>query len=105
MDNLARWAGYPGMAGGSVGVFSVEPAALRAVCVYASATGRLTSDASATSDPLAPFWMVAAVAWFLGNIGFAVAIIRGGGLSGMGGWLLLAGGGTRPGVPGVPAAS
>src|SRR3989304_3634913 len=56
---------------------AVGAAALLSVVVYASATGRLTSDASATSDPLAPFWMVTAVAWVLGNIGFALAIIPG----------------------------
>src|SRR3989304_1502445 len=78
---------------------AIGAAALLAVFVYASATGRLTSDASATSDPLAPFWMVTAVAWVLGNIGFPVAIIPGRVLSVMGGWLRLCGGGTRPGVP------
>ena len=77
---------------------AVGAAALLAVFVYASATGRLTSDASATSDPLAPFWMVTAVAWFLGNIGFAVAIIRGRVLWVMGGWLVLAGAVTGLGV-------
>jgi hypothetical protein len=70
---------------------AVGAAALLAVFVYAAATDRLTYDASATSDPLAPFWMATAVAWFLGNIGFAVAIIRGRVLSVMGGWLVLAG--------------
>jgi hypothetical protein len=35
--------------------------------------------------------MGTAVAWFLGNIGFAVAIIRAKVLSVIGGWLVLAG--------------
>jgi len=65
--------------------------ALLAVFVYAAATNQMNTGASQASDPLAPYWTVTAIAWFLGNIGFAVAIIRGRALSVVGGWLVLAG--------------
>lgn len=81
---------------------AVGAVALLAVFVYAAATDRLTFEASATSDPLAPLWIVTAVAWFLGNIGFAVAIIRAQVLSVTGGWLVLAGAVVGLGVSAVP---
>ncbi len=65
--------------------------ALLAVFAYAAATNKLNFDASAASDPLTPFWIVTAITWFLGNIGFGVAIIRARALSMVGGWLVLAG--------------
>src|SRR3970040_2076832 len=46
----------------SAALSAVGAAALRAVFVHASATGRLTSDARATADALGPFWMVTAAA-------------------------------------------
>lgn len=65
--------------------------ALLAVFAYAAATNKLNFEATATSDPLTPLWIVTAIAWFLGNLGFAVAIIRAKALSVIGGWLVLAG--------------
>lgn len=70
---------------------AVGAVALLAVFVYAVATNQMSTSASQASDPLAPYWMVTAIAWFLGNIGFAVAIIRSRALSVIGGWLVLAG--------------
>lgn len=70
---------------------TIGAVALLAVFVYAAATDKLNFAATATSDPLTPFWIVTAIAWFLGNVGFAVAIIRAGALSVIGGWLVLAG--------------
>ena len=68
-------------------------AALLVVFVYAAATGGISSggDYDPASDPLTPFWIVTAVAWFLGNIGYAVALIRGRALSTLGAWLVLGG--------------
>jgi len=77
---------------------AVGAVALVAVFVFAVATNRLTPSADPTSDPLAPFWMVTAVAWFLGNIGFGAAIVRAKVLSVVGGWLVLAGAVTGLGV-------
>lgn len=65
--------------------------ALLAVFAYAVATDRLTPTSEPTSDPLAPFWTVTAIAWFLGNLGFGLAIVRGKSPSVIGGWLVLAG--------------
>ncbi|MBI2762283.1 MAG: hypothetical protein HYX54_00780 [Chloroflexi bacterium] len=70
---------------------TIGAVAILAVFAYAAATNKVNFDATATSDPLTPFWIVTAIAWFLGNIGFAVAIIRAGALSVIGGWLVLAG--------------
>lgn len=107
MEMLARGAGYFAIAGGVlaailVGVVVYDPdtgawlgfflvVALLAVFAYAAATNQLNFDATATSDPLTPFWIVTAIAWFLGTIGFGVAIIRARALSAIGGWLVLAG--------------
>ena len=65
--------------------------ALLAVFAFAVATDRLSFEEDASSDPLAPFWLVTALAWFIGNIGFAVALIRARVLSPIGAWLVLAG--------------
>jgi hypothetical protein len=70
---------------------AIGAGALLVVFAYAAATGQLSFDATATSDPLAPLWAVTAIAWFFGNIGFGVAIIRTKVLSVIGGWLVLAG--------------
>ena len=59
---------------------------------YAAAASQATSgSADPASDPLAPVWLVSAVAWFIGNIGFAVALLRARVLSSIGAWLVLAG--------------
>jgi len=64
---------------------------LLAVFAYAAATGGLSGDYSGTSDPLAPFWIATAAAWFIGNIGYAVAMLRARAVSAYGAWLVLAG--------------
>jgi hypothetical protein len=84
---------------------AVGAGALLIVFAYAAATSQLNFDASATSDPLAPFWAVTAIAWFLGNIGFAVAIIRARMLSVIGGWLVLVGAVAGVGLSLLPTDS
>ena len=75
----------------SASLSGVGAIAFLSVFAFALATNRLTSTSEPTSDPLAPFWAFTAIAWFLGNLGFGVAIIRGKALSVIGGWLVLAG--------------
>lgn len=67
--------------------------ALLGVFAYAAASGGISTEGeySPADDPLTPFWVVTAAAWFVGNIGFAVALIRGRALSAIGAWLVLAG--------------
>lgn len=43
------------------------------------------------TDPLNPFWIVTTAAFLLGNLGFAVALIRAKAISSIGAWLVLAG--------------
>jgi len=64
------------------------------VFAYASvATSSLSSSGtySPASDPLTPFWIVTAFAWFLGNLGYAIALVRARAMSTVGAWLVLAG--------------
>jgi hypothetical protein len=49
------------------------------------------SGYTVATDPLIPLWIATAGAWFVGNLGFAVALIRGRALSRLGAWLVLAG--------------
>ena len=67
--------------------------ALLGVFAYAAATGGLSSEAAydPATDPLTPLWIATAAAWFLGNIGYAVALLRGRALSAIGAWLVLGG--------------
>jgi len=60
------------------------------VAAYAIATNQLDSGQTGP-DPLWPFWIVTFGAWMGGNVGFAVALIRGRSLSSLGAWLVLAG--------------
>src|SRR3990170_908341 len=53
--------------------------------------GLLLDSGQTGADPLWPFWMVTFGAWLVGNVGFAVALIRGRSLSSLGAWLVLAG--------------
>jgi len=83
---------------------AIGAAALLVVFAYAAATNQMNFDASAASDPLMPFWAVTAIAWFLGNIGFGVAIVRAKALSANGGWLVLAGAVAGVGMSLIPSA-
>jgi hypothetical protein len=60
---------------------------------YAAVTGGLgtTGNYDPASDLLTPLWIATAIAWFLGNLGYAVALIRARTLSPIGAWLVLAG--------------
>ena len=60
------------------------------VGVYAVATNQLDSGQTG-ADPLWPFWMVTFGAWLVGNVGFAVALIRARSLSVIGAWLVVVG--------------
>lgn len=68
--------------------------ALTLVLVFAGSivSGEGTSsNYSVSADPLILFWIATAGAWFLGNLGYAAALIRGGALSRLGAWLVFAG--------------
>jgi len=84
-----------GSAVGQLGRVSAWVSALGAlglvlVGAYAFATNQL--DTSGTgNDPLLPLWLVTSLAWFLGALGFAGALIRGRALAPIGAWLVLAG--------------
>ena len=87
-----RTAGSTGRLGrGSAWLSTIGAVGLLALFGYAEATNGLSGNYSAASDPLTPFWIVTALAWFIGNIGFAVALIRAKVLSSIGAWLVLAG--------------
>ena len=77
--------------GGAVGLLAVF------------AYGLLTDQV--TSASLNPLWAVTAGAWFLGSIGFGVAIIRSKALSVLGGWLVLAGAVIGAGTSVIPSDS
>jgi hypothetical protein len=83
---------------------AIGASALLAVFVYAVATNQMKFDATATSDPLLPLWAVTAIAWFLGDIGFGIAIVRAKALSASGGWLVLAGAVAGVGMSLYPSA-
>ena len=78
---------------GSAWLSALGAVGLLAVFVYAAATNGLSTggDYDPAKDPLTPFWIVTAGAWFIGNIGFAVALLRARVLSSYGAWLVLAG--------------
>jgi len=67
--------------------------ALLLVFAYAIATGGVSTDDTydPASDPFTPFWIATAVAWFVGNLGYAAALIRAKALSPIGAWLVVAG--------------
>ncbi len=66
--------------------------ALLGVFAYAAATTGLSStDYDPATDPLTPFWIATAGAWFIGNIGYAAAMLRARVVSVYGAWLVLAG--------------
>lgn len=83
---LGRWSGWLS-ALGALGIL--------VIFAYAAATNQLAngsgSSSGAAADPLAPLWTLTAVAWFIGTMGYSVAIIRAKALSPIGGWLVLAG--------------
>ena len=57
---------------------------------YAIATNQYETGATG-NDPMTPFWIVLSLAWLVGALGFAVALIRGRALSSIGAWLVLVG--------------
>ena len=75
---------------------------LLAVFVYAAATGQMSFEEGAGG--LAPLWAVTAVAWFLGNIGFGLAVARAGVPSRIGGWLVVIGAVAGAGLGVIPNA-
>ena len=71
---------------------AVGALAIVAVFGYSLVSGEGTgSNYSVSSDPLILLWIVTAGAWFLGNLGYAAALIRAHALSRLGAWLVLAG--------------
>ncbi|HSO28760.1 MAG TPA: hypothetical protein VLS28_02545 [Candidatus Sulfomarinibacteraceae bacterium] len=83
----------------------VGAAALLVAFAYAAATDQLTFDATASAGSLTLVWAVTAITWFLGNIGFGVAIVRAKVLSVIGGWLVLAGSVAGVGMSLIPNAA
>ena len=85
---LGMWAAW---------LSAIGAVGLLVVFAYAVATNQMNYDPAAveaadgSSYPLAPLWMVTAGAWFVGNLGFAVALIRARLFSPIGGWLVAAG--------------
>lgn len=57
---------------------------------YAIATNQYETGVTG-NDPMTPFWIILSLAWLIGALGFAVALIRGRALSSIGAWLVLAG--------------
>lgn len=93
--------GQLGMA--SAWLSAIGALALLGVFAYAAATNQMSTsgDYDPASDPLTPFWIITAAAWFIGNIGFAVALIRARAISTIGAWLVLAGAVVGLGVTAV----
>jgi len=60
------------------------------VGAYAMATGQYSTSATG-DDPLLPLWIVTSLAWLLGALGFAAALVRARALSPIGAWLVLVG--------------
>lgn len=60
------------------------------VGAYAIASNQYSTGATG-SDPLTPVWIVVSLAWLIGSLGFAVALIGARALSPLGAWLVLAG--------------
>jgi len=78
---------------GSAWVSALGAIGLLAVFAYAAATSGITTDAEydPATDPLTPLWVITAGAWFVGNLGYAAALLRGRALSAIGAWLVVAG--------------
>ena len=60
------------------------------VGAYAIATNQYSTSAT-SNDPLLPLWIVTSLAWLLGGLAFAVALIRARAVSVPGAWLVLVG--------------
>jgi len=104
LENRTRTAtGQLGRA--SAWLSTIGAAALLVTFAYASLTDQMSFDESAASDPLMPLWAVTAIAWFLGNIGFGIALIRARALSAIGAWLVLAGAVAGVGLSLIPNAA
>lgn len=80
---LGRWSAWLSAAG-VVGVV--------VVFIWSAISGEgTTAGYSVSTDPLIVFWILTGGAWILGNLGYAVALVRAKALSVMGSWLVLAG--------------
>lgn len=82
---------------GRFGRFSAWIAALGGIMVvfvggYAIVTNQFSAGVGAGSDdPLAIPFMLTSMAWMLGSLGFALALVRSGTIPALGGWLVLLG--------------
>lgn len=82
---------------GALGRTSAWVAALGGITVvivggYAIATDQFMAGAGmAGDDPLAVPFMLTSMAWMVGSLGFALALVRTGMIPPLGGWLVLAG--------------
>jgi len=89
-----RTRGATGSLGrGSAWLSAIGAIGLLGVFAYAAATGGISTSGEydAATDPLTPFWIATAAAWFIGNLGYAAALLRGRALSAIGAWLVVAG--------------
>jgi hypothetical protein len=73
-------------------VAAVGGVAVVTLSLYAVATGQFAASAGlADDDPLAIPFMLTSMAWMLGSLGVALALVRGGAIPSRGAWLVLAG--------------
>jgi len=99
MGLLERWAGYLAIAGGAVMVLALvivtfdpeSPAWNALFVVVALLAAAVLGLYERTKSAVGQQGVVTSLAWLVGGLGFAVALIRGRALSSVGAWLVLVG--------------